>query len=74
MRVPPPMSAGIVTEWCGAWNGGRFMRDMPDGSKPATECNEVVTSAVSASRSGRIVGRREASIVLPAPGSPRRNT
>ena len=27
------------------------MRDMPGGSKPATECNEVVTSAVSASRS-----------------------
>ena len=68
------MRAGIVTEWCGAWKGGRVISDMPDGSKPATECSDVVTRAVSASRSGRIVGKREASIVFPEPGSPSRNT
>ena len=72
MRVPPPISAGMVTEWCGAWNGGRVISDIEEGNRPATECNEVVTRAVSASRSGSIVGSREASIVLPDPGSPRR--
>ena len=74
VREPPPISAAMVTLWCGAWKGGRRTRAVPVGTRPATEWRDVVTRAVSGSRSGRIVGRREASMVLPEPGSPSRKT
>ena len=67
-RDPPPTSAARVAEWCGASNGGT--RDSDDTLVPDSDRIAATSSASSSSRSGRIPGRRRASIVLPAPGGP----
>jgi len=56
--------------WCGASNGGRRMSPWVGVKVPAIEWMEVTATASSSLRSGRIEGRRQASIVLPAPGGP----
>ena len=67
--LPPPTSAAIDVEWCGATNGG--VRVSPSaGSTPATERMAASASASSEESSGSSPAIRCASIVLPVPGGP----
>ena len=66
---PPPSRPASDTEWCGARNG-RDVSTPRSRKSPATEWSCVASSASSRESSGRIVARRRASIVLPAPGGP----
>ncbi len=66
---PPPRRPASDTEWCGARNG-RDVSTPRSRRRPATEWSCVASSASSRESSGRIVARRRASIVLPAPGGP----
>ena len=65
---------GIDDEWCGARNGGTRISPPPGSSTPATEWIRVTSSASSSPSSGRMPGRRRASIVLPVPGGPASRT
>ena len=68
--LPPPTMAALVAVWCGAKNGGCFSSEACSGRCPATEWTDVTSRAASSSSSGKMVGIRSASIVLPAPGGP----
>ncbi len=71
---PPPTSACIVIEWCGASNGAwRISSAEPPVKRPRSECSDVTSTASVSDSGGRIDGRRSASIVFPAPGGPKRN-
>lgn len=66
---PPPTSAAIEAEWCGARNGRRF-ESAPFASWPATDWIIDTSSSSRGDSGGRIEGSRCASIDLPAPGGP----
>src|SRR3954466_8431917 len=74
MRCPPPTTAAVDDVWCGAQNGGRGTSPAPGGSDPISEWIAVTSRASSSLRSGSRPGRRSASMVLPTPGGPDRNT
>ena len=71
--LPPPSRPAVEIEWWGARNGGRVSRPRP-ASSPATECSCEASRASSRESAGRIVANRRASMVLPAPGEPTKNT
>ena len=66
---PPPTSAAMLAEWCGARNGRR-VASLPPSSSPASECTMETSSISSGDSGGRMEGRRAASIDLPEPGAP----
>ena len=67
--MPPPTSAGIEAEWCGARNGRRSVSS-PLASAPAIEWISDTSSSSAGVSAGRMEGSRAASIDLPAPGGP----
>src|SRR5919106_5416327 len=67
---PPPRRPEADVEWCGARKGREGTSERPGPSRPATEWSRVTSRASSRVMAGRIVGRRRASMVLPAPGGP----
>lgn len=68
-RSPPPTSAAMLAEWCGARNG-RLLVSAPPSISPATEAIMEISSNSEGDSGGRIDGRRAASMDLPAPGEP----
>ena len=56
--------------WWGARKGRRATRASPQGSRPATECTLVASTASRRVSGGRMLGSRRASMVFPAPGGP----
>ena len=58
--------------WCGERNGRVPTSPRESSSTPATLWMRVVSMASSSDIGGRIVGMRLASMVLPAPGGPRK--
>ena len=66
---PPPTSAAMLAEWCGARNGRR-VAILPPSSSPASECTMETSSISSGVSGGRMEGSRAASIDLPEPGAP----
>ena len=68
--LPPPVNPAIEMEWCGDRNTRFFSSGTPLGRKPAAEWILVVSTASSKLISGRIEGRRLASMLLPVPGGP----
>ena len=54
---PPPTSAAIEAEWCGARNGRRSV-SAPPASSPATEWTIETSSSSRGASGGRIEGRR----------------
>jgi len=67
---PPPIRPASLTVWCGARKGRTVHSDWPGARRPATLWIRVVSSASSSVIDGRMVGRRLASMVFPAPGGP----
>ena len=67
--LPPPIRPASLMVWCGARNGRVATSERPS-MRPTTLCTRVASSASSSVSGGRIVGRRLASIVFPAPGGP----
>ena len=69
LLTPPPVSAAMLAEWCGARKGrARLIR--PPSSSPATDCTMLTSSASAGESGGRMPGRHAASRLLPAPGGP----
>ena len=66
---PPPTSAAIEAEWCGARKGRRSV-NAPPANCPATEWMSETSSNSRGISGGRIDGSRAASMDLPAPGGP----
>ena len=67
--MPPPVSAAMLAEWCGARNGRRAV-SAPSRISPATEAIIETSNSSAGDSGGRIEGSRAASIDLPAPGAP----
>ena len=67
--MPPPTSAGMEAEWCGARNG-RTREMRPPSSWPAMEAIIDTSSASAGDSGGSRPGRRAASMDLPDPGGP----
>ena len=68
--LPPPVSPTIEMEWCGERYTRVFSSGTPAGKNPAAEWILVVSTASSKLISGRMEGRRLASMLLPVPGGP----
>ena len=71
---PPPASPAVEMVWWGARKGLVRRRDTPAGSFPRMECILVVSKDSSKVISGKMVGRRLASMLLPEPGGPMSST
>src|SRR4029077_4139741 len=54
---PPPTSAGMLAEWCGARNGRRLV-SAPPSISPAIEATIETSSSLAGASGGRIDGRR----------------
>ena len=67
---PPPTMLTLLASWCGAEYGGRTSMPFPGSRVPAREWIAVSSSDSSSERSGRMLGRRSASVVFPAPFGP----
>ena len=59
--------------WCGAIKGASLTSPFDASNSPAIEAIALSSRARSGSSGGRILGRREAIMLLPAPGGPRRS-
>jgi hypothetical protein len=68
-RMPPPVSAAMLAEWCGLRNG-RCAVSAPPSISPATEAIIETSSNSGGDNGGRIEGNLAASIDFPAPGAP----
>lgn len=67
--LPPPARATLEAVWCGA-RKGRWRQRAGSMPRPSTEATEATSSASASASSGRIPGKRLASMVLPLPGGP----
>ena len=67
---PPPLMATEETVWCGERKGRRVTMGTAASVLPATEWISVASVISRRLMSGRMPGRRLASMLLPAPGGP----
>ncbi len=67
---PPPTSAAIEAEWCGARKGRRSVSWPAVGDQPATECTIETSSSSRGASGGRIEGRTARQHRLARPGGP----
>lgn len=71
---PPPVRPGAEIVWCGLRKGRRRTSGDSGVSRPMTEWICVTSSASSRVISGRMDGKRRASMLLPEPGGPTSST
>ena len=70
MAEPPPVRAEAEQEWWGLRKGRRVSRGRSGSASPATDHTPEAARASSRLMSGRMEGRRLASMDFPAPGDP----